>query len=128
MRVRLHALVAAVVLAAAACGGSDGGTTSPTTGNPGGTPGGTPSPTPVPQNTVTVSDDLFTPANVQVNVGTTVTWNWTSDARDHNVTFADGTSGNRSAGATYSKTFPTAGTFSYQCTLHGGMNGSVVVK
>jgi plastocyanin len=128
MRVRLHAFVAAVFLAATACGGG-GGTTSPTTGNPGGTPGGTPSPTPVPQNSVTVSDDVFTPANVQVSVGTTVTWTWASDARDHNVTFGDGTSsGNRAAGATFSKTFPTAGTFTYSCTLHGGMNGSVVVK
>jgi len=31
-------------------------------------------------------------------------------------------------GASYSRTFNTAGTFSYTCTLHGGMNGSVLVK
>jgi plastocyanin len=127
MRVRLPALVAAVLIAAACGGGGDA--TSPTNGNPGGTTGGNPPPTPVPQNTVAVSDNQFTPANIQVAIGTTVTWTWASDARDHNVTFGDGTtSGNRSAGATYSKTFPTAGTFTYNCTLHGGMNGSVLVK
>jgi plastocyanin len=129
MRLRLHALLAPFILAAAACGGG-GGTTSPNN-NPGGTPGGTPgtqSP-PVSQNTVAVSDDLFTPANVQVNVGTTVTWNWASDAREHNVTFTDGTtSGNKSGGGSYSRTFAAAGTFNYSCTLHGGMNGSVLVK
>jgi plastocyanin len=130
MRVRLYAFIAPLILAVAACGGG-GGTTGPNNGNPGGNPGGTPgsqSP-PVSQNTVSVSDDVFTPANIQVNVGTTVTWNWAQEARDHNVTFNDGTtSGNKSAGASYSRTFATAGTFNYSCTLHGGMNGSVLVK
>lgn len=127
MRVRLYALVATVVLAAAACGGG-GDTTGPTnTGNPGGTPG-TPTP-PVVQNSVGVGNNFFSPADIQVAAGTTVTWTWGSDAITHNVTFGDGTSsGNKSAGASYSRTFATAGTFTYSCTLHGGMNGSVLVK
>ncbi|MGH7520593.1 MAG: cupredoxin domain-containing protein [Gemmatimonadales bacterium] len=32
------------------------------------------------------------------------------------------------ANATFARTFPTAGTFTYQCTNHGGMTGSVTVN
>jgi plastocyanin len=130
MRARLYAFFATMILAAAACGGGGDATSPGNTGNPGGTPGGTPgTPAPVQQNAVSVTDNLFTPADIQVAPGTTVTWTWASDAREHNVTFTDGTSsGNKTGGATYSRTFGTAGTFTYNCTLHAGMSGSVLVK
>ena len=33
-----------------------------------------------------------------------------------------------SSGNTYSHMFNTAGTFNYHCTIHPGMNGSIVVQ
>jgi plastocyanin len=130
MRLRPKHLLVVAILAVAACGG--GGSDSPTTpgntggnNNPGGNPGGAPSST----NAVTVANNNFSPANVQVSVGTTVTWTWSQDAITHNVTFVDGTqSGDKGAGSTFSRTFSTAGTFNYSCTIHPGMNGSVLVQ
>ena len=76
-----------------------------------------------------MGNNLFTPANIQVSPGTTVTWTWSSDAITHNVTFTDGAkSGDQGANATYSRTFAATGTFNYSCTIHPGMSGSVLVK
>lgn len=77
---------------------------------------------------VTVSDFAFTPPSSPLAVGGTVTWTW-AGAVNHNVTFPAGASqGNQIAG-TFSRTFPTAGSFQYQCTLHpGSMNGTIVVQ
>ena len=128
--VALAAVIAAVI-AAAACGGGGSETVSgPTGGNPsGGNPSGGGSTAPVSTNAVSVTDNSFTPQNIQVGAGTTVTWTWPSGVSLHNVTFTDGTqSGDKAAGATFSRTFSTAGTFNYSCTLHSGMNGSVRVN
>ena len=77
---------------------------------------------------VTVGNNVFSPADIQVSPGTTVTWTWAQDASDHNVTFNDGTgSGNKSSG-TFTRTFSSGGTFPYSCTLHPGMSGTVTVK
>ena len=122
-------VVVLTILAAAACGGGGGdSTTGP--GNPGnpGNPGG-PSSSPQQTSSVTVGNNLFSPANIQVAVGTTVTWTWDASAVTHNVTFADGVgSGDKGANATFTRTFSAAGTFQYQCTLHPGMAGSVLVQ
>jgi plastocyanin len=77
---------------------------------------------------VTVSDNQFAPSSITVAPGTIVTWTWSEGSSVHNVTFSDGASGDKGAGATYQKTFPTAGTFSYQCTIHAGMSGTVRVQ
>ena len=124
MRIAVSIFISSFVVLATACGGAD----SPTAANPG--PGGSGNPTtPSNTNAVSVSDNLFTPSSIQVTPGTTVRWTWTAEARDHNVRFPDGTgSADLAANATFSKTFPTAGTFTYQCTLHPGMNGTVTVR
>lgn len=71
----------------------------------------------------------FTPPNVAVARGGTVTW--TFGALVHNVEFQGGTGAPANVGntsnATASRTFAAAGTFAYLCSLHGGMNGSVFV-
>lgn len=80
---------------------------------------------------MTVSNDRFDPSAISITKGTTVTWTWSSDAVTHNVTFSDSNisgSDNLGAGATFSKTFPNAGTFSYHCTLHAGMSGTITVQ
>jgi plastocyanin len=78
---------------------------------------------------VTVSNNLFDPASLNVPVNSTVTWVWNSGGVEHNVTFQDGpNSGNRSSGS-FPRTFGTAGTYAYTCTIHGaqGMSGVVNV-
>lgn len=123
---RVLALTAVTLAAACGGGGDSGTTTSPTTPTTPTTPQ-TPA-TPVVTTSVTVGDNFFNPNNIQVSTGQTVTWTW-STPTTHNVTFGDGSSGNKGgSNATFAKTFSTAGTFNYDCTLHGGMSGSVLVK
>lgn len=71
----------------------------------------------------------FAPTTVDIARGGTVTWVF--ESLTHNVTFA-GTAGapndiGNSTNVSISRTFNTAGSFGYTCTLHGGMNGTVVV-
>src|SRR5215471_13162381 len=127
----------ALALTLAACGGGAGGySTNPgTTGNP---PGGGSNPI-VNGSSVTLTDNnSFSPSNLGVAVGATVTWKWGQCSGDgystcvsHNVTFDDGTnmhSETQSSGE-YSRTFTAAGTYKYHCTIHGsGMSGQVVVQ
>lgn len=82
-------------------------------------------------NTVTIKDYKFDAPAIKVKVGTTVTWT-NMDGVRHNVSpdspsadFPDGKLiGN---GETYSFTFAKAGTYSYHCTPHPYMKGTVVV-
>ncbi len=126
---RLPSALALMVLAATfGCGGSSGYPTSSgnnTGTNTGGTnTGGSTS------SSISVVDNSFDPAATTVAAGTTVTWTWNGSAQ-HNVTFDDG-SGLKSAtqnSGTYSRTFASAGTYSYHCTIHGaGMSGTITVK
>jgi len=70
----------------------------------------------------------FVPAAIVVDVGATVTWT-NDDNFTHNVTF-DGEPGMQmKPGESTTKTFSTAGTFHYQCTLHPqNMKGTVIVR
>jgi plastocyanin len=73
--------------------------------------------------------NLFTPANVTIGAGGTVTWSFATV--QHNVTFgAAGAPANivNSSGTSATRTFATPGTFDYDCTLHPGMHGTVVVQ
>jgi plastocyanin len=104
-------------LLALGCGGSSYG--GGPTGNPG--PGST-------SSSISVSNDRFTPSATTVPSGTTVTWTWAQGATDHNVTFDDGTHSATQRTGTYARTFSSAGSFPYHCTIHSGMNGSVTVQ
>jgi plastocyanin len=75
--------------------------------------------------TVKVDDNKFKAKSVQVAKGATVTWKWVG-ADAHNVHFKHFHSKTQNKG-TYKHTFTKAGTFRYQCTLHDGMTGKVVV-
>jgi plastocyanin len=129
MRTRFILFLAPAVFAIVSCGGGGGSNSSPTTPTTPTVPT-TPTTPATPQATdkVTVADNQFSPADIQVSPGTTVTWTWAANASDHNVSFSDGaTSGNKSSG-TYTRTFSSGGTFPYSCTLHPGMSGTVTVK
>ncbi len=71
---------------------------------------------------------FFSPASFPAKVGQSVTWS-NGDASTHTVTASDNSwdSGNRAAGDTYSHTFTAPGTYSYYCTIHPWMKGTVVV-
>jgi plastocyanin len=81
---------------------------------------------------VTITDNVFTPASVTIAKGGKVTWTWSGDpiyGQPHNVFFnVDGSESPNQTSGTYEKTFANAGTFAYRCTNHTGMNGTVVVQ
>ena len=84
---------------------------------------------PVTGNAVTIQNFAFQPANLQVKVGTTVTWT-NNDTAPHTVTFRDGSltsSALLQKGQSYSYTFTKVGTFSYYCDVHEAMTGQVTV-
>ncbi len=79
--------------------------------------------------TVRVADNSFTPSTISVPRNTTITWEW-KGSLTHNVTFSGGAAPanipDRTSGSV-TRTFNNPGTFTYQCTNHPGMNGSVSV-
>ena len=117
--VPLLALVA-VAMVAAGCGGSSKKSSSSTAAGPGSAaaPGA-----------VSLKDLRVHPDTVKVKVGEKVTWT-NDDTVDHNVTATKGAKFKSRAfggGKTYSFTPGKAGTIKYVCTLHPGMNGTLVV-
>ena len=144
---RLSYVMLAVAVIGCGGGGGDGYTTGPTggtnsggTGGTGGTGGGAGTATATASVSATQSDDgygtavfSFSPASVSITRGGTVTWTNASNSTLHNVTFSgQGAPANISnftaSSGTVTRTFTTAGTYSYQCTNHAGMNGTVRVE
>lgn len=78
--------------------------------------------------TVSIANRAFAPATVRIAVGGTVAWT-NDDDRAHTVTARDGSfdSGLLNVGGRFQRTFPTAGTFTYQCNVHPEMQGTVEV-
>jgi len=100
-----------------------------------------PPPQPVTGSTtaLTVSNNKYTPARDSVAPGATLTWTWNSCTGDgyggstctaHSVHFDDGvSSSNIQDSGTFSRTFASAGTYTYHCAVHGAaMSGTVIVK
>lgn len=77
--------------------------------------------------TVAVRNNFFTPRDVRVRRGGTITWTWRSDGRPHDVAGPGFKSAFKSQG-TYKRTFKAAGSFAYVCTLHDGMRGRITVR
>src|SRR5689334_9459545 len=106
----------AVALAACSSSGSGGGTSA----------------APVATSTVDLPPSYkFVPADITVQVGTTVTWT-NHDNFTHSVQFKDGGLPTdprlMKPGESATYTFATAGTFHYQCSLHPQqMQGTVTV-
>jgi plastocyanin len=78
---------------------------------------------------VTIRNFAFGPAPLTVSTGTRLTWT-NQDSSAHTATAVDGSfdSGNLAQGQSFSRTFATAGTFAYRCTIHQYMTGTVVVR
>jgi plastocyanin len=120
-----HTLAALTLLAAAGvlavgCGGGDNSSGGgPTTSGAG---------TPASGTAVAIDNFAFSPATLNVKMGQQVTWTNKQDVA-HTVT-ADGGTFDHSmpSDATFSFTFPKAGTFAYHCTIHPFMKGTIVVS
>jgi LPXTG-motif cell wall-anchored protein len=78
---------------------------------------------------VTITDFQFTPASISIDQGDTVTWT-NNGPTAHSATAPDGSfdTGIFPAGQSRSHTFNDAGTFSYICTPHPNMHGTIVVR
>ncbi|MEM7802596.1 MAG: plastocyanin/azurin family copper-binding protein [Chloroflexota bacterium] len=79
---------------------------------------------------VEVSSNIFTPEVLTIAVGDTV--NWTNVQGFHDVTQTSGpeffSSGDAGFNWEYSHTFTLPGTYEYTCTIHFGMDGTVIVE
>ncbi len=122
----LAAALAAVLLLAACSGGAAGTTTTAATTTTGGTAttttaGGT-------EYQVVIDSFAFTPAELTVPVGATVTWVNHQGAR-HDVVATDGTftSPLFGEGETFSFTFTAPGEYPYVCSIHSNMAGTIIV-
>ena len=76
---------------------------------------------------VSMANTAFSPQQVEVRVGGSVRW-VNNDAVQHNATGAQFQTPNLNPGQSSEQTMNAAGTFQYSCTLHSGMNGTIVVR
>jgi plastocyanin len=79
-------------------------------------------------NKVMITNSGYSPPSLSVATGSTVTWT-NNDSMVHTVTTSDGSinSGDIMAGASYSKTFSTAGTLNYYDAHNKNMTGMLIV-
>jgi plastocyanin len=78
---------------------------------------------------VTIADFQFAPSVVSIAVGDTVTW--TNDGPSNHTATATGgefDSGTLQPGQGFSHTFASPGTFSYVCSIHPEMRGTIEVS
>ncbi|MGH2688811.1 MAG: plastocyanin/azurin family copper-binding protein, partial [Actinomycetota bacterium] len=75
---------------------------------------------------VAVRGRAFEPSTLAVTAGDAVTWVW-KERKLHNVSGEGIRSGDKRSGS-FRRTFGEPGTYPYQCTLHPGMEGVVVVR
>jgi plastocyanin len=77
---------------------------------------------------VVITSDGFSPAEIVVTKGTTVTW-INRDEAIHTITSEYGTGSDElNKNDSYSHTFNNPGSFSYFCSIHPEMKGIVVVR
>jgi hypothetical protein len=119
-------VVIAILSVSIACGGGgggDGGIVSP--------PAPPPPPPTCPDNTFCMRSASFSPTTLTVVKGTVVGFQNNSSV-EHFVVFDSQASGAADIGditsGTVNRTFNTAGTFAFHCTIHAGMTGSITVQ
>ena len=80
-------------------------------------------------DSVAISSFAFSPAVIEVPVGSPVTWTNQDKASHSIVGDIDGFSSDvLKQGDSFKHTFKTAGTYQYHCGFHKYMTGTVVVK
>lgn len=83
-------------------------------------------------NTVTMKNFAFNPSALTVKTGTVVTW-VNQDGAPHTIASDPGSpvsfsSESLSTGASYTFTFTRPGTYTYHCSIHPSMKGTVIVQ
>jgi plastocyanin len=82
--------------------------------------------------TIDIKNMMFTPSQITVAKGGTVTWtnndNTTHTVVDDLSNVGGPHSGDIAPGSSYSFTFTKTGSFQYHCTIHPSMRGTIVVK
>lgn len=81
---------------------------------------------------ISIENMAFTPSQISVTKGSTVTWT-NNDSTTHTVVddlsnVGGPASGDIAPGASYSFTFNKTGSFQYHCSIHPSMRGTIVVK
>ena len=118
------ALASIVLVFAIACGGYSA--SPPLTPSVTPTPGGPA--VAIPAGAASLGNRAYSPDDLDVTVGSTVTWtNTDSTAHTSTSDLTGWSSGDIAPGKQFSVAFPTAGTFKYHCTIHPGMVGTVSV-
>lgn len=114
----------------AACGNGAPASSSSGGGGGGSCPGKASAGTAAGDVKVSATDQLqFNPATSTAKVGQVVQWNNVGSVL-HNITFDQGclTDSQFQPGASWEITFTQAGTYSYKCTIHPGMDGKLTVQ
>ena len=80
------------------------------------------------KNEISIKGNAFSPDNLSIKVGDTVTW-INNDSYAHTVKASKGEfdSGNITSGGKFSFTFSKEGTYDYICAIHTSMKGKIVV-
>jgi plastocyanin len=119
MRLRLS-IVAGLIGLSVGCG-------SPSSPSGGSNTTGTP--VSIVRGSSTLTTTAYAPNPISIAPGGTITWT-NNDTESHTSTGDDGSwnSGTINPGASFNRTFPNAGTFTYHCTIHPGMIGTVTVR
>ena len=83
-------------------------------------------------NSIAIKNFAFSPAILTIKTGTTVTW-MNQDGAPHTIASDPGsvvafTSESLANGASYQFTFNQSGTYSYYCTIHPSMKGTIIVQ
>jgi plastocyanin len=77
---------------------------------------------------INIINFAFTPNNVSINVNDSVTWNWVGSPHTSTSDTGLWDSGVFGTGHVFSRTFTSAGSFPFHCTVHPFMTGSVNVQ
>ncbi len=77
---------------------------------------------------VVIKNYAFNPGRLTINRGDSVTWRFEDGSTQHNVTATGFRSSPTKSSGTYTVRFTRAGSYSYTCTLHPWMAGTIVVR
>jgi plastocyanin len=83
-------------------------------------------------NLIAIKNFAFSPATLTIKAGATVTW-MNQDGAPHQIASDPGApvafkSESLANGASFEFTFTQPGTYSYYCTIHPSMKGTIIVQ
>jgi plastocyanin len=118
-------LMTCLLILACCCAGctSSPGSITPAPANPAGA---------VLPDTISLKNFAFTPSTLTIKPGTTVTWT-NEDGTSHTVVSDSGTpvpftSQTLVNGASFQFTFTRPGSYTYHCSIHPSMTGTIIVQ